>query len=177
MNQMNNSWSGSCEGQEEALNLYVDGELPLEQQAELFNHLARCESCRRTLDSVMRFRRYGRQEYIAIAPAVDDAFLKRLAGAKRRPRRVSVDRDPMWSSRVPVSLRSAVAIAAAVFLVGLLIPLWGASPHRLPIVSGQQEQVDLSSEVALGSEAVYVFYPGLTVEAAKPSEGVQPERL
>ena len=63
---------------EEALNLYMDGELPFAEQPVLFAHLATCDPCRRMLGAMMEFRRMSRQEVCPVPPAVDEAFFRRL---------------------------------------------------------------------------------------------------
>ena len=45
---------------EEALNLYMDGELPLAEQPVLFTHLSTCDPCRHILGAMMEFRRMSR---------------------------------------------------------------------------------------------------------------------
>ncbi len=155
---------------EELLNLYVDGELSFAQQPALFAHLAACAPCRRTLDSVLRFRRISRQEHLAVPPAVDDEFMKRLAERRHMSRGADreVARRPLWQARTPVSLRVAVAAAVLVFLTGLLLPLSQQPVQAARLVIGQQEQVELAAY--RDADAVYVFYPGLTVEAAPDDE-------
>lgn len=158
---------------ENALHLYVDGELPFEQQPELFAHLAACDACRRTLSAVLTFRRMSRQEYVAVPPALDDAFFRRLEGVRRRVVRVdrAADRRPLWQVRTPVSLRGATTVALLLFLAGLMFPRAVGEPRHVdPYVEGVEERVQLQPPVPLRSETVYVFYPGLTVESTKLDE-------
>ena len=169
--------SGSSCGtaMEEALNLYVDGELPLEAQPALFAHLARCEGCRHALAGVLEFRRLSRQEPIAVPPAADDAIMGRLAKRKSALERVdrAADRRPLWQARAPVSLRAAAAVALVVFCLGLLIP-HRAAPPAPPTseVQGEEERVRFQEQERVRvAEAVYVIYPGLTIEAFKAARG------
>ncbi len=162
--------TASCRGgMEEALNLYVDGELSFAAQPALFAHLAACERCRRVLASTMEFRRMSRQEVLSVPAAVDDAFFRRLEQLKRREARVDrfADRRPLWQTRSRVSLRAAATAAMALFFVGLLFPRQAGEPRATPLVEGRQERVELAPAAAPVGEAVYVFYPGLTVEAAR----------
>lgn len=159
---------------EEALNAYVDGELSDAAQKALFLHLAHCDSCRHTLDSVLNFRRMSRQEYLAVPPSVDEAVMQRLARHRDQQARVnrSDDRRPLWSIRLPMTLRVALLLAAGLFLVGLLSPISPApEPLRIP-VAGEEELIRFSDVDLPPSrfEAVYVFYPGLTIEAATADE-------
>lgn len=172
-----------CGSTEEALNQYVDGELSFEAQPGLFAHLAACSECRRTLEAVMRFRRMSRQEGLSVPPGVDEAFFARLAAHKQAGRPVdrAADRRPLWQARAPISLRSAVMVAVLVFVTGLLMPKHGGeTTPRLSAgaayVEGIDERVEFLEPVVLRPEAVYVFYPGLTVEADK-EERVATEAL
>lgn len=155
---------------EEAVNLYVDGELPLEHHADLFAHLAQCEACRRTLDSVIKFRRYGRDELLTVPPALDEAFLGRLASVKSRHEQVdrAEDRGPLWTMRRPVSLGSGALAAILVFVAGLLL---SSEETVLPtgLVVGEQERLEFADTTPAieRPNTLYVFYPGLTIEAPK----------
>ena len=160
---------------EEALTLYVDGELALEEQPALFAHLATCAACRRTLAGVLEFRRLSRQETIAVPPAVDDAILGRLAKRKTALERVdrAADRRPLWQARAPVSLRAAAVVALVVFCLGLLLPHPATPPPPSPPTSEvtvEEERVRFQERVRV-AEAVYVIYPGLTIEAFKAARG------
>ena len=160
---------------EDSLNRYIDGELEFDRQAALFAHLAVCPSCRRTLESVLAFRRLSRSETLAVAPAVDDAFFKRLARHRESHKHVdrAAERRPLWQSRAPISVRTGVAAAVIVFLLGLLVPsnLDSTVARLQPAVIGMQEIVELQPAATVlpraQSETLYVFYPGLTVEATK----------
>jgi len=63
---------------EEALNLFLDGELFSCDQADLFAHMAACETCREGMNAVMEFRRMSRQEVLHVPPIADEAVLARL---------------------------------------------------------------------------------------------------
>ena len=152
---------------EEALNRYVDGDLSFEEQPALFAHLSACATCRRTLEAVLAFRRMSRQEPLAVPPAADDVFFQRLDQIKHRTERVDRDavRRPLWTLRTPVSLGMAAAVAFFLFVAGLLVPLQLADPDPSTFVTGVMEEVEF--EAPPPPEPVYVFYPGLTVEATK----------
>ena len=160
---------------DEALNLFVDGELASEAQPALFAHLAECAGCRQTLEAVMHFRRMSRQETLDVPPAADDAFFKRLDAVKkseRRPNRAA-DRRPLWQARAPLSVRAVAMTAVLFFLTGLLVPVPTGDALPLPpvYIEAHQEGVDEARPVR--REAVYVFYPGLTVEASQGDEAVE----
>ena len=156
--------------QVEALSQYLDGELVFDQQPALFAHLAACERCRRTLAATMDFRRMSRQEVVSVPAAVDDAFFQRLDQLKHRTDRVTrmADRRPLWNSRTPISLRTASAVALVLFLAGFFFPQQMAkTTDGPPPVEGVGERVEFAPLAPYRSEAVYVFYPGLTVEAQR----------
>lgn len=160
---------------EAALNEYVDGELPMEAQPRLFAHLATCAPCRRTLEAVLAFRRMSRQEPLAVPPAADDAVFRRLDHVKQRTERAgrNAQQRSLWTAPTPLSLGAAAMVAAVLFVVGLLLPMQLEEPPSAPLVSAGMERVEFDSTPA---EAVYVFYPGLTVEATKLDEVAVPFR-
>lgn len=154
---------------EEAVHLYIDGELPFELQPALFAHLAVDEEARRMLDAVLKFRRMTREDYLPVPPAADEAFFKRLASLQRQHRRIdrAAQRRPIWEHRTPVSFRAAVVAAALLFMAGLLFPVSAGEAAPQGYVVAQVERVELPTELERPSEYVYVFYPGLDVEALK----------
>ncbi len=174
--------SGHCDATMEAdLNAYVDGELPDARQRRLFSHLAICDTCRRTLDAVIKFRRMSRMEYLAVPPVVDEAFFNRLARHREQARRFdrAADRKPLWYARTPVSLRVALLVAVGLFFVGVFVPgNMTEEPVTMPVL-GEEERIEFVDLDLPPSrfEAVYVFYPGLTIEATQPDEQPPPGSL
>jgi anti-sigma factor RsiW len=153
---------------EETVNRYLDGELGLESQPELFTHLASCQACRETMDAVMTFRRVAREEYIAVPPSADERFFDRLADLKERTDRLdrAGDRESLWRSRRSVSLGTTVLMAFCLFVLGLYLPR--ASNQRVGgLVLGEQEMVDLDAPVYGLMNTIYVITPGVTVESAR----------
>ena len=160
---------------EEALNLYLDGELPLGDEAALFRHLAACTACRRVLGALIEFRRMSRQEALAVPAAVDDAFFGKLDHLRHRTTLSdrSAQRRPLWQLHTRISLRVAAAVAGVLFFAGFLIPRDLGTLPPMPRVEGLDERVELPPVFQPAGEAVYVFYPGLTVEAARlPDEAL-----
>ena len=72
---------------EELLNLYVDGELPLDRQGELFAHLAESREARLLFNALMDFRLATRMDAISVAPAVDEALFRRIDGLRANVQR------------------------------------------------------------------------------------------
>lgn len=152
---------------EEELNLFLDGELPLEKQEGLYAHLAENPDARSFMDHVMLFRRMSRQEYIEVPPAADDAFFRRLDALKRSGERVDrfEEREPVWNTRRPVSLRTAVAAVVAVFMIGWFLPVVSDS-EETAFLAQEEERVAFDiQQTRVMQSYIYVFEPGLTIEA------------
>lgn len=157
---------------EERLHGYLDGELDLDAQGPLFGHLADCEYCRTSMDSVISFRRVAREEYIAVPQSADEAFFDRLAEVKERTDRVDRvgDREPLWQARRSVSLGTTVLMAACLFILGLYLPRVSVDESTFGAI-GEQETVDLEGPIFGVMNTVYVITPGVTVESARLIEG------
>ena len=149
---------------EEALNLYMDGELSLTEQPVLFAHLSTCDPCRHILGAMMEFRRMSRQEVCLVSPALDEAFFRRLDEISGRSHRVDryQDRRPLWHSRATVSIRVAALASVLLFCAGFFFPQTAGEPLVAKHVELQEERV-----VPVVIEPVYVITPGVTVEALK----------
>ncbi len=163
----------SCsEQQEEALHLYMDGELPFEDQPLLFAHLACCDQCRSVMGMMLEFRRMSRQESFPVPASVDEAIFERLQEVKNRSTRRDRywDRRPLWQVRASVSLRAAALAAVMLFGAGLMFPQNAGMPVMTEAVTVEAEQVEMMSTIRIPQEVLYVFYPGLTVEAPKFSD-------
>ncbi len=156
--------------QEESVHLYLDGELSAGAQPGLFVHLADCEACRSIMNAMMGFRRMSRREAIQVPPVADERVLARLEKSKKG--RISRDRyyerRPLWQSRATVSFRVGAALAALFFALGAMIQHHsGAGKEPEPLRLEQQADLRLSGA---HTKLVYVLYPGLLVEARRPSE-------
>ena len=155
--------------QQEAVHLFLDGELRLGAQTDLFAHLSRCGACRGIMNAMMEFRRMSRQEVIHVPSAVDEVVLAGLKQSKRRRSRRDryYDRRPLWQSRVTFSLRAGMAFAALFFALGVLLPYQTRTP-RSPVFVAEQEDDQRLRSARLGP--LYVWYPGLLVEAQRDKE-------
>ncbi|MEM8559519.1 MAG: zf-HC2 domain-containing protein [Bacteroidota bacterium] len=142
---------------EELLNLYVDGELPFEDQPALFAHLADCADSRAQFNALMAFRTASRQEHLPVTPAMDAAFFARLDQAKRTrphaPATRAEDRRPFRGLKRRVSMRTTLVLSLVLFAVGLL-------SARTP----EPEVPPRPVQIVGDTEPVYVIYPGITVE-------------
>lgn len=164
----------------EALNAFIDGELAIDDQSAMFTHLADCESCRLQLEGVMKFRRMSRVETLTVPPALDAAIFKRIQKHKSLMRRIdrAQDRRPIWNIRTAVSIRATVLTALLLFLTGLLMPLSNESGYaHQGYVTGVDELIEFTNfELSEGNtRTLYVFYPGLTIEASDEDERIDAE--
>lgn len=155
---------------EEALNLYIDGELPFGEQPLLFAHLSTCDHCRRIMGSMLEFRRMSRQEAFPVPPAIDDAIFGRLNQVKKRSNRIDRywDRRPLWQTRASVSLRAAALVAVMLFSAGLMFPQDVGAPVAVttPVFVHEDHVVEYTPS-PIQQSVMYVFYPGLTVESTR----------
>ena len=146
------------------LNEYLDGELDIAREPDLFGHLATCGGCRRQFEAMLAFRLAVRQEPLAVPPALDQRVLARLDQTRRltirRPNR-RVDRAPLASAmrqRVPVGVALAVAVIA-VFVAAML-------PTSASTASDTASSVRLA-RVTLDDGPLYVIEHAVTVEAER----------
>ena len=149
---------------------YVDGELSGDGQAGLFRHLAECADCRATLESVLAFRRFSRSEPMHVPPTCDAALMARLDVLKRRDEE-RVDSGSLWDRTMHVGMGRAAAAVIGVFLLGAGLARPTNEIPLAPNISVGQESVEFRPAGTYWRvEPVYVFYPGVTVEAEKQVE-------
>ena len=122
------------------------------------------------MDAVLAFRRMSRQEYLAIPPAADEQFFERLAALKKRSDKYdrAEDRKPLWSAKKSISLRSALALAVVVFLVGLILPMPARTDYATALIQLEIERVQFepSDSIVIQSH-IYHWIDGIVVEAAR----------
>lgn len=159
-----------------ALNEFMDGELNINDQSALFAHLSACEECRRELDGVMNFRRLSRIEHLVAPPSMDSGMFKKLRKQKSIMARIdrAEDRAPMWSIRTAVSVRATVLTVLLVFFMGLFYPSTAERSELAAAgyVTGADELTEFPdlNLSQWNTRTLYVFYPGLTVEASLEEE-------
>ena len=154
----------------EILHQYLDGELSLDVQSSLFEHMADCENCRRMMESVLAFRRMSRQEFLAYPPAADEVFFKRLAKLKKQSDQVDRegDRKPLWNAKRSISLRSSLALASIVFLIGLFVPMPSRTDYVTALIRLEVERVQFEPSESIVIEShIYHWVDGITVEAVR----------
>lgn len=138
---------------QEMLTMYADGVLPAGQQGALFNHLSSCQDCQRVLEGVLSFRRWSRVEALAIPPNVDDRIFAKLDKIRNRKPNAVVD-PSLWDSKMSMTFKTWLFAAMLVFAFGISVQ------------SALAPTADISGEGQVAEvEPIYVFYPGVTVEA------------
>lgn len=149
------------------LNRYVDGELAPDEQAVLFRHLAGCDACREELEAVLVFRRMSRQETMTLSPAAEEAFFERLDAVRGSAERVdrAEEHRSFWHQRTPLTMRTLVLTALLLFVAGSMTPL-GQQRGGRQLASVVRPEAGVQPPM----EVIYVFYPGLTIEADPPEE-------
>jgi predicted anti-sigma-YlaC factor YlaD len=169
MNHSHDIPTSTCEAFEEAVNHFLDGELPFEEQGPLYRHLADCEPCRRYLDSLLVFRRIIREENLAVPPHVDEMFLERLAAHKEAvaDAQDSKERRDRRRELLPVVGRALTLATVVGFIVGTVVMRNNDATTPSAVVVGEEELMNFptAERPAREASAVYVFYPGLTIEA------------
>ncbi len=149
------------------LDLFLDGELPPERESKVFLHLARCEACRRYLNSVLSLRRIMREESIEIPPWADDHLLARIDRQRKAGERSARlhESGPLWSTGATVSVRVAMVVMFLAVLSALLLTRPRGDDAVYVLV--EQERVLFDERSNVDGTEVYVFYPGLTIEAER----------
>ena len=165
----------------QALNEFLDGELDANDQSALFAHLSECELCRKELEGVMTFRRLSRVEHLMAPPALDAALFKKLQKHKAIATRIdrAEDRRPLWNIRRTVSVRATILTVLLVFMMGLFYPTVEKSELASSgYVTGSDEIIEFpdSDTSVWHTRTLYVFFPGLTVEASLEEEFSDAER-
>lgn len=145
---------------ETLLNLYIDGELPLDRQGELHAHLAACAGCRVQFNALMAFRLAVRQDPLTLPPAADERFLARLDGLRRarttepppqvRPRR-------LLRARVKTQALAVAAVLAVIFGAWLATP-----PPPVPVPEPEPP------------DELIIQLPAVTVESVVTPVSVRP---
>ena len=135
-----------CNDQQELITFFIDGELAIPEQIELFKHLAVCSDCQSFIDTMMRMREIEKREQIRCPSEVDEAILFRLSqrdrsdifgdSVKKKTGIFKISRR--ITLPLPVAVGAAVAaIVIGFFLSGILYR--GAEPATFPATLTQQQ--------------------------------------
>lgn len=114
-----------CKAMESRLQTWLDGELPVAEQAEVGEHVTQCPTCRANVDKYRQMGDWVRQcrgmEKVGVSP---EAFWNCIVG--RLPRATESAWWKVWN-RIPLRPRYQFAFAAAMGL--LIIGIWVMSLH------------------------------------------------
>ena len=80
------------------------------------------------------------------------------------------DRRPLWNIRTPVSVRATVLTVVLVFFMGFFYPsIGGQETAETGYVTGADERIEFTDlDISMwNSRTLYVFFPGITVEASE----------
>ena len=159
--------TASCRNQD--LDLFLDGELPGLREARLFQHLHECAACREYLSGALEFRRTSRDESFGVPLWADDKLIARVEAHSRLVQKKTRlhTRDPVWSASTTVSVRTLLLLCGFI----IATTYWSTRPAdpETAQVYVEQEQVTQKEWWHQAATEVYVFYPGLTIEADRES--------
>jgi hypothetical protein len=154
----------SCSNYEENINLFLDGQLPVEAQIELFKHLAGCAECRDFVEKTSRFRSVARKEEIAYPEKLDRTIFEEIS----RRRRANAEKPRLSglvsSWRRPVTM-PRFAFAAMIFL---LLLLSGLEIHDRLNPPAPIPAYQLMSPNATPIGFVYIIAQPIPAESFKP---------
>jgi len=117
---------------------HIDGELSLEEQSDLFLHLAQCSSCREQYNLWMTVREGLRNDRISVSPVMDDQFLSRLSKHQTSARKSQESRG-LSRRGVPSRYGSYALVASIVGILTLsstlLLTKFPGNPVQSPAVN------------------------------------------
>jgi hypothetical protein len=113
-----------CTRYQEQINQFIDGELEMRPQVELFQHLAVCSGCQSLIDAMMRMKEAVRNEHIPFPSGLDDAILGQILSRTATP--LSVHREEkhserVWNKQVSIPVHLAASFAIIIIAAGLLL--------------------------------------------------------
>jgi hypothetical protein len=114
----------NCASYQEQISQFIDGELELRMQVDLFRHLSVCAACQMRIDGSVRLKEAIRNERIPYPPELDDAILGKILRSTPEPAMASGDprrRENIWSRRITAPLHLAVSIVIIIVLAGILL--------------------------------------------------------
>jgi len=131
----------NCNEAREDVNLFVDGELYIQRQVELFRHIAVCAPCQSFMDATLRTKAIQRNEQISFPAELDEAVLSRIVSGKIPAQSAAVvqKRNFIWQKRIALPAPYAAAAVLSALLVGYLISgLLGRTAERQILPSSLQ---------------------------------------
>jgi hypothetical protein len=125
----------NCASYQEEINQFIDGEMDMRRQVELFQHLAGCTTCQSFIDAMVRIKEASRNERFPYPADLDDAVLGDILSRSSAPlqRRDQPERKSrFWNQRIALPLPLAASFTAIIVAVGILLGLM-FSPQSGPM--------------------------------------------
>jgi predicted anti-sigma-YlaC factor YlaD len=113
-----------CTKYREQINQFIDGELEMRPQVELFQHLAVCAGCQSLIDALMRMKEAVRNERIPFPSELDDAILGQILGRTAVPHALHREerrRERIWNRQISIPIHLAASFAIIIIAAGLLL--------------------------------------------------------
>ena len=114
----------NCNEYQEQTNLFIDGELSMTAQIELFKHLAQCVECQTFIDAMVRIKDARWKEEIPYPPELDEMILSKLDSRKAEPAAVQspvYQKIPFWKKRIAFPLPIAVSMCVLIIAISFII--------------------------------------------------------
>jgi len=144
-----------CTKHQEEINQFIDGELEMRPQVELFQHLAVCVGCQSLIDAMMRMKEAVRNERIPFPSELDDAILGQILNrraAQQTLQRVEMHHQRVWNRQVSIPVHLAASFAIIIIAVGLLLGRMFLPPAEL-----SQQSTTLSKGIAQPQTVTLIY--------------------
>ncbi len=113
----------SCITHWEKINHFIDGELELREQTELFRHLTHCPDCQSFIDAAVRMKEACRLDQAPYPASLDEAIMERIlpvSSSVRTSAPVKPERR-IWNRHLVLPWPVAASFAAMTVVAGLLL--------------------------------------------------------
>jgi anti-sigma factor RsiW len=169
----------NCANHQELLSRFVDGELELRLQSELFGHLASCSACQEWVDGLVRLKAEIRRERVPYPQELDEAVLGGILRSTPGRTTAAVEQalpGGGWGRRVTAPLRIAVPVVIVIILAGILLgrvifPPEVPRPH--PATTRTENARTLPANFVYGMPPVEIYG---APDAQSPAGSVEPKR-
>lgn len=119
----------TCDDHQEKVSQFLDSELPVDEERQLFRHLGECDSCRRFLATVVRMR----HTLLCVRPVRVDERVDRALERRLRTGGASMPERPprrLWRGKVSVRLPVAAVLAALLIAASMFVGTMITPAHR-----------------------------------------------
>jgi anti-sigma factor RsiW len=123
-----------CAKYQEQINQFIDGELEMRPQVEMFQHLAGCAGCQALIDAMMRMKEAVHNERIPFPSGLDDAILGQIlsrAEVQQTPHGMERRRERLWNRQVSIPVHLAASFAIIIIAAGLLLGRMFLTPTEI----------------------------------------------